>query len=94
MPIGRGIANPRYDFLDPRPSRSLAVPTLLDQLPQGVGDPDSRCIRRFLRANARGDAVRELQGFDIMEWFFACQDLTECQERQVDGSDTRRVPGE
>ena len=42
VPIGCGIADVRHDLLDLWSSRSLAIPTLLDQLPQGVRDPDLR----------------------------------------------------
>ena len=80
VPISRGIAKRRHDFLDLWSSCFLVIPTLLDQAPQGVGDPDSFCIRRFLRAKAAGYAVCELQGFDIAKWLSSCQDLTERQE--------------
>jgi hypothetical protein len=94
VPIGCGVTDARYDFLDPRSSDFIAVPTLLDQLPQGVGDPDGLCICRFIGADTEGDVVREFQGFNITKWLLSSQDLIEYQEKHVDRDSTTRSPEE
>ena len=38
---GRVALTPRNDLLNPRPLYFLTIPTLLDELPQMVGDPNS-----------------------------------------------------
>ena len=72
VPISCGIANSRYDLLNLRPSRFLAIPTLSDEPPQRVGDPNSLCILWFVRTNAIRDVVYEFRGPDIMKWLVSC----------------------
>ena len=92
MPVICGVADPRHDFLNPRSSRFVAIPTLLDEFPQGVGDPDSFRIRGFIRAKARRDVVGELWGSHIWKRLLSCQDLTELQKKQADGDNAIGSP--
>ena len=72
VPISCGIAYSHNDLLNPRPSHFLAIPTLSNELPQRVGDPNSLCILWFIRANAIRDVVYEFRGPDIMKWLVSC----------------------
>ena len=67
VPISCGIANSRYDLLDLWPSRPLTIPTLLDESPQWVGDPNSLCILWFIRTNAIRNVVYEFRGLGVMK---------------------------
>ena len=83
MPFSCGIADPRHDLLDRRSSTDVTVPALLDELPQGFGDPDGFRVLRFIWANAKRDLVREFQGFDISERLLSSQDLTDRSEKKL-----------
>ena len=65
MPAICRFADPQHDFLNLWSSCFVTVPTLLDEFPQRVGDPDGFRIRRFVWAKARRDVVRELWGSHI-----------------------------
>jgi len=92
MPAICGFANPHHDFLNLWSSCFVTEPTLLDEFPQGVGDPDGFCIRRFIRAKARRDVICELWGSHVWKRLLSCQDLTERQKGQADGDTTIRLP--
>ena len=88
MPIGCRVADSLHDFLDPWPSRFVAAPTLLHELPQWVQDPDILRIRWFIWPDARYNVVRELLGLDILKRIISRKDLTECQETRREGDST------
>ena len=72
VPISCGTTNSRYDLLDLRPSRSLTIPTLSDESPQRVGDPNRLRVLWFLRTKAIRDVVYEFHGFDMMKRLISC----------------------
>jgi len=92
MPIRCGITDSRHNLLDLWLPRPVAIPTLPDKVPQGVGDPDSLCIHRFLRAGAMRYVVREFQEFETTKRCLSRQDLAERQEKQADGDCATGIP--
>lgn len=92
VPIICGMADFLHNFLDLWSLLYFAVPTVLNELPQGIRDPDIHRIPRFVWTSTKRDIVREFLGPVIAKRYLSCQNLIECQGNRGDYNSTTQSP--